>query len=117
LAQHQPLESIRNYYGAEIALYFMFMGHLIAYLGYATIFGVLFTLTIYRDVVQRPEAFESGELSLTSIRPSPALSLGYTLCLIGWGFCLMEYWKRTQVMCCNVLYCTHATVPTGRGPR
>jgi hypothetical protein len=98
LVNHQPLESIRNYFGGEIAIYFMFMGHLVSYLGYATFFGIVFTLIIYRDIVMDPEAFDRGEITLTSIRPTFEVSLAYTFILISWGFLMMEYWKRTQAM-------------------
>ncbi|CAD8121664.1 unnamed protein product [Paramecium sonneborni] len=76
-----PIDSIRDYFGEKIALYFNFLNYYAKQLWYMAIISI---------VTQGIMSSSSLELRQTAI-------IGFSIVIIIWSTFFMEFWKREQV--------------------
>jgi hypothetical protein len=81
---HQPIEDIKDYFGVKIALYFLFVGHLLQWLSVPSLVGVIIVIVDWTVDKKNIGTYDSN------------LSGPYTFFIIIWAIFFLEYWKRKQ---------------------
>jgi hypothetical protein len=84
---HQPIEEIKDYLGVKIALYFLFVGHLIGWLWIPSILGI--AVMVYQGTIVNSN--QGQGFSYDS-----KYSVYFTFLMIFWAIFFLEYWKRKQ---------------------
>ena len=85
---NQPIEEIKEYFGVKIALYFLFIGHLIESLIMPSLLGI--ALIIYNYY------FSLG-IGIGYMTYDSDIAPYYSFYLIGWGISFLGFWKRKQM--------------------
>jgi hypothetical protein len=83
----QPIEDIKDYLGVKIALYFLFVGHLLTWIWIPSLLGI--AVTIYQATQVKPS--EGKGFTFDSRFSSP-----FTFAMIFWAIFFLEFWKRKQ---------------------
>ena len=83
----QPIDDIRDYFGAKIGLYFKFLGHYTTCLLYLGLAGLIVCIDV---------AGESADLGLAYGLGNAKLIPFYGLFSALWAQVFLEYWKRAE---------------------
>jgi len=89
LPSHLPIDSVKEYLGEKIGLYFQFLIHYTSWLSALSVFGIIASLYILTKYIQSGSAAKAVEQRVIS----PIFCFIVSL----WAELMFEYWKRKEV--------------------